>query len=547
MNVYLLYSDKDHINRDRYYDEKAIVQDLGLTALFSASAREIVMEGGKVKQVQEADPVLEDAMKRVMLVPLETEQEILYRQEIVKDCLEQEDFIRGLYELSGEALECWEKLGRRASQRTGTKDSARSLITEIHVMRLFVTYLKKIKELFREYSGKLHSEGLVGMAERLEQAFGPEREAGLENILKAVAFYADKKEGEGYGESRLVNKPRIVLSCGLGEGLKPDGIRLQALETQRKKRRDPNSTLGRAQDYFSSRITDSFSVRKGMALPSQTAEIEYEIVRYVINFCQPFFDEFSSFFDRLRFQAAFYRGAVNLKHCMERFGVPYCYPKAAGPEELRFQDLKEFVMCLGQRANPVGNTCEISGSTLLVVTGANQGGKSTFLRSIGVAQVMMQCGLPVTALNYESGIFTSLFTHFTRREDSEMNSGRLDEELGRMSRIVDHLGPASLVLLNESFASTTEKEGAVIAYDVVRALTEAGVKVLTVTHLLSFAQRVFQEAQSGEAGWRAEFLSAQRTQDGRRTYKMIPHAPELTSFGLDLYDEIIGKDENNII
>ena len=62
-----------------------------------------------------------------------------------------------------------------------------------------------------------------------------------------------------------------------------------------------------------------------------------------------------------------------------------------------------------------------------------------------------------------------------------------------MNQIVEHLGERSLVLLNESFATTTEKEGSVIAYDIIKALNEAGVKVLTVTHLLSFAQKMFQK------------------------------------------------------
>lgn len=146
----------------------------------------------------------------------------------------------------------------------------------------------------------------------------------------------------------------------------------------------------------------------------------------------------------------------------------------------------------------------------------------------------MQCGLFVAAEQFESGIYPAFFTHFTRREDSEMNSGRLDEELGRMSQIIDNLGERSLVLLNESFATTTEKEGSVIAYDIIKALTEAGVKVLTVTHLLSFARKVYDEAQD-----EVEFLSAERKEDGSRTFKMIQHAPQLTSFGLDLYDQMI--------
>lgn len=123
-----------------------------------------------------------------------------------------------------------------------------------------------------------------------------------------------------------------------------------------------------------------------------------------------------------------------------------------------------------------------------------------------------------------------------------MNSGRLDEELSRMNQIIEHLGEKPLVLLNESFATTTEKEGSVIAYDIIRALVEHGVKILTVTHLLSFAQRMYKESQENPETT-VEFLSAERKPGGVRTFKMIQHAPEMTSFGLDLYEEIVEKKE----
>ena len=108
-----------------------------------------------------------------------------------------------------------------------------------------------------------------------------------------------------------------------------------------------------------------------------------------------------------------------------------------------------------------------------------------------------------------------------------------------MSGIINQIGDGSLILLNESFATTTEKEGSVIAYDITKALKEAGVRILTVTHLLSFAKRVHEEtAGHPESG--VEFLSAERKPDGTRTYHMIYGQPELTSFGLDLYDSIVG-------
>lgn len=539
MNVYLLYPQREWKNEGRYRDDRTIIQDLGLKTLFSAAAKKIEMEDGKIKQIQEADPFLEDAMKKVMMIPLRTEEEIRYRQEIIRDCQEEEGFICGLYELSEQILKEWNKLGRKVSGRTGA-GSVRSLVTDVHVLQLFVDSLKQLKEWFSRYQGKLHSRGFLALEERLREEFSDEKQENLERILRDVAFFANEREHEEYENRRMVNKPRIVMGCRIGDGLKPGGFQLESVSTQVKKYRASGSTLGRARDYFSTLTTPSFSIRKDEALAEQADQLEYQFVRYIISCCEPFFDSLNLFFDQLHFQAAFYQGTVNLGAYMSRFHIQACFPEVCGNKSLHFTGLKEFVMAIGQRLNPVGNTCGIDNKNLLIITGANQGGKSTFLRSIGIAQIMMQCGLSVAAESYESGIFPSFFTHFTRREDSEMNSGRLNEELKRMSQIIDQLEGDSLILLNESFASTTEKEGSVIAYDIIKALTEAGVKILTVTHLLSFAQRVYEETRL-DPDSQVEFLSAQRMEDGRRTYRMIPHAPELTSFGLDLYDEIIPR------
>ena len=72
-----------------------------------------------------------------------------------------------------------------------------------------------------------------------------------------------------------------------------------------------------------------------------------------------------------------------------------------------------------------------------------------------------------------------------------MESGKWDEELSRMSDIVDRIKPNSVLLLNESFASTNEREGSEIARQIVRALLNKRVKVFFVTHLYHFAHGVF--------------------------------------------------------
>jgi DNA mismatch repair ATPase MutS len=114
-----------------------------------------------------------------------------------------------------------------------------------------------------------------------------------------------------------------------------------------------------------------------------------------------------------------------------------------------------------------------------------------------------------------------------------MESGKWDEELSRMSEIVDRLKPNSIVLFNESFASTNEREGSEIARQIIGALLNRHVRVLFVTHLYHFAQAVFDQRMPN-----ATFLRAERRPDGSRPFKLIEAEPLQTSYGEDLYRAI---------
>ena len=181
----------------------------------------------------------------------------------------------------------------------------------------------------------------------------------------------------------------------------------------------------------------------------------------------------------------------------------------------------------------MGNDVDADGSSLVMITGANEGGKSTFLRSVGVAHLMMQSGMFVPASFFTTNASTGVSTHFKRAEDATMTSGKLDEELARMSRIADRVGPGALLLCNESFASTNEREGSEIARQVVLAATESGVKGLFVTHLYDLAHSLYR----GRGGTQL-FLRAERRPDGQRTFRMVVGEPLPTSYGADSYRRV---------
>jgi DNA mismatch repair ATPase MutS len=118
-----------------------------------------------------------------------------------------------------------------------------------------------------------------------------------------------------------------------------------------------------------------------------------------------------------------------------------------------------------------------------------------------------------------------------------MESGKFDEELSRMSQIVDHIGSHSMILFNESFAATNEREGSEIARQIVSALLETGVRVCYVTHMYELAYGFYAKNRGN-----ALFLRAGRQADGARTFKLIEGEPLPTSFGEDLYNRIFTAD-----
>ena len=112
-----------------------------------------------------------------------------------------------------------------------------------------------------------------------------------------------------------------------------------------------------------------------------------------------------------------------------------------------------------------------------------------------------------------------------------MQSGKFDEELVRMSAIADAIGPGGLVLFNESFAATNEREGAEVARQIVSALLQRGVSVVFVTHMFEFARAFLDDD-------RVCFMRAERGEGGARSFRLQPAKPLAESFGRDLYDKI---------
>jgi DNA mismatch repair ATPase MutS len=380
---------------------------------------------------------------------------------------------------------------------------------------MFMDIIKRLRNIVDENAGNFESEGFTAFFAMLDKELDDDYFASVQKHLKRLKFHAG-----------------VPISAELGEGNK--GINYVL-------RKPPDKKRGWMKEIFAPRtpVYTFYIEDRDDAGSRAVSELEHRGLNLVANALAQSTDHILSFFKMLRTELAFYVGCLNLHEQLARKGEPVSFPLPAASNERRHAARGLYDVCLAlileQRV--VGNDLDADNKSLVIITGANQGGKSTFLRSIGLAQLMMQCGMFVPAEQFCANLCDGLFTHYKRSEDVTMNSGKLDEELSRMSDIVNHITPNSVVLFNESFAATNEREGSEIARQIVSALTEKGIKVCFVTHLYEFAHRYYDKKAEG-----ALFLRAERQEGGTRTFRLIEGEPLQTSYGTDLYDRIWGRE-----
>lgn len=507
MKAYLLY-------RDRSFDlagghppgEAALVQDLELTTLFAAMAQ--------------SDRWVGEVVPRVVLESTADVDTIRYRQEILKDCVRHAEVVRGVYALAVRTIDAERKIYGAVFHYPSS-----TLHRSIQVMEMLIVALKELRETAEEQVSAFQSDGFRTLFGMLVEELGDSYLETIQYHLKELRFARG-----------------VLISARLGEGSKGADYVLRK-ENPRPARWSARVVETARRAFGGGPPTYSFQLApRDESGARALGELRDRGINLAANALAQSADHVLSFFAMLRTELAFYVGCLNLLDRTDALGVPYCWPQPFASVERRHaaRGLYDVCLALTMGRAVVGNELAARGKTLVIVTGANQGGKSTFLRSVGLAQVMMQCGMFVPAESFETNACERIFTHYKREEDSTMKSGKFDEELSRLSAIVDCLVPNSIVLFNESFASTNEREGSEIARQVVSALTERQIKILFVTHQYDFAQSMHA---LGDPAY--SFLRAERRPDGTRSFKVVEGEPLPTSFGQDLYARIFTEEQAN--
>jgi hypothetical protein len=509
MKVFLMFRDRDFsLEEGVPANTPELIQDLELDTLFRAMAA--------------GDDFLLQVAKSAVLASLISRETILYRQEVLADCLEFPDIVRDLYTLAVDAIERENKIWGWFSLTSPDSLLRRS----VEALGLFVGSLEHLRKLADEHISKFRSEGF-------QRFFGMIAQELSDSYLQAVKDHLVRLEFRG----------GILMSADMGGDFRGSNYTLHSLEVKKlgwfEQVQEWVGQITRKENSGLSFEVDPRDEAGFRALETLRTE---GIANVAVALAQSS-DHILSFFKALRLELGFYIGCLNLREKLAAKQEPLCIPTplAEDDEALRCQGIYDVCLTLNTAERVVGNDIAGENIALFVITGANRGGKSTLLRSLGLAQLMMQCGMFVPAREFQANVCHGVFTHFKREEDAGMKSGKLDEELSRMSAIVERITPRCVLLLNESFASTNEREGSEIARQIVRALLEKKVKILYVTHMFDLADWFRRQRMES-----ALFLRAERLEDGSRTFRLLEGEPERTSYGADLFRRIFQGETDSL-
>lgn len=496
MKAYLLHPDRDvDLEQELPPHAEALKQDLGLDMLLDVMAAD--------------DAYLRERAELTVLNGLDDPDVIRYRQEALADCLQAPDVARELYALTIEALDAKQK-----ARFFWFRDSPSTQLQKaLAMLDLLVEVLRKVRSMADRERDTFRSQAFRKLIATLQDELEDEYITTVDRHLHELRF-----------------KRGALLSATLGRGNRGSGYVLRKPEEQ----------------SFFERITPGGPPHYSFSIPPRDehgaealATIRDRGINHAANAVAQAADHVLSFFTMLRAELGFYIACLNLHEQLSEKGEPTSFPspKPACENILTARGLYDGALTFHLGGRAVGNDLRANGKSLVIVTGANQGGKSTFLRSVGIAQLMMQAGMFVAAEEFTASVAAGIYTHFKREEDASMTQGKLDEELSRMSELVALVEPSSILLCNESFASTNEREGSEIARQLVRALSNLRVRTIYVTHLYDLANGFYEEDRDDML-----FLRAERRDDGSRTFRLKEAGPLPTSYGADSFRRIFGRD-----
>lgn len=466
-----------------------------------------------------------------------------YRLAVVEDLVQH----REMYEVFCKSISVIHNINELKHARSGDY-SIDSTLSSVRSLEMYQDIVDLFANAFRGV--EFHSEGMRQFQEQILEIADGEEYQNLQTELSQM-------------EVKLGNIKSITIGLNLDENLCPREAGVLSVNREsfksgdimtwmlKKKTADTNTLMNalfpltrglKSEEWNSLNFCISESLEK--IFKKSLRDFESIVHKYYsVNT-----SIFSTMLNDIRFLTA---GVKFVLEMMDR-GYPMCRPEIAAMQEKKCELHQVYNPMLAQKE--LGDTLVMnsyvqdSKGRFYLITGPNHGGKSIFAYSIGMAQALFQLGLFVPAESAVLSPVSGIFTHFPTSDENNYGKGRLESECERLGDIMQKLSDTDMLLMDESFSSTSGLEAGYIASEVLTGIGIIGCGGAYVTHIHDLPLQVEEYNAHPDNRGKIDNLVAQMESkdDGTRSYKIIRTKPDGLSYARDIAKRY-GLDLNGIL
>lgn len=463
-----------------------------------------------------------DILRKIMTVIPSDPSDMLFRQEILRDLLDDEALCGSL----SEVLDLIKTLGYYGGARKTITEKDITLYSLLEVMRelsVYVNATEKLEEILK--NSNIRSEGLISLRDQLSKI--------VENENFSIA-----KEDIKQMHEDLSNVRAAIVGVNFNPDLSISEV--SAIEFVDYPIRSKYTlaqiavTVKMSTPFKKYQVTDpliaAITPHMEKHLKRHFADIRKNMSKYV--------DYDSRFLTEMHDALVFYLRSAVFGRRLQAKGYEYSFPqiKDGADTRLSAEGFYNVRLAIAGEENIVKNDFSFtSGERLFILTGPNRGGKTILEQGLALISVMSSLGMFVTAHKCEGIPFRNILTHFPIDENLTINYGRLGEEAVRIKEIVASSDEDSLILFNETFSTTSAADALYLSLDLMHVLKDIGSYVIFNTHIHELADKIPE--MNGWDGEGKVTSIVMEIRDNVNTFRLMRGAPDTGSYARNIAEK----------